>query len=524
MEVEREGTKAGNTENIEFTEETAVEPLSFSSNRFVFSGFEDNDNVGSIDNVNQLFIVLKKKPPSLEKALECMGYKNSKELYEKFLTNGKEKLEEIDAPGLTAEDLAVVQCYTYEWEEKLFGKGESPYRKLNNSLSVERNNKALRDVCSFMFLLLRVLRKLPRYIPEKRALYRGIKIHVQTEYNNDFPSRKPYSIGNEKTWWPFTSTTTDLEVVQMFIGEDDGTIFVLNGETWGYYISVLSDFPEEKEVLLEPERKLSITGVVKRDNIITVNASILNTPLILKDIIVAGQTVKIKMKKIKIKYIPENLRSGNLTENTVELAWDKVQTKKKKIVEYQVSVKKVSSGFFSRNVESVFKTTEEKYTVGNLEKGTEYEFRVRCGFDNEWGNWSEMIKVAPFAWEDCSCPSYSIDIKNPRVVTKTENDDVCCTIIGNTCIPLNKVASWSIKVLKSKEGNGDGIYIGVSPLDMERGWYFNCYYSSICSDPLHDNYDREYGPRKRKWTICTHRRPCWCCDGYSKGRALICPK
>ena len=94
-----------------------------------------------------------------------MGYgeEKAKELSEMFLGRARGKLEEFDAPGLTAEDVAAIFCYTYEWDERRFGEGvESPYRKLNKSLSIDRSNANLQKTCRFLFLLLRVLRKLPR--------------------------------------------------------------------------------------------------------------------------------------------------------------------------------------------------------------------------------------------------------------------------------------------------------------------------------------------------------------------------
>ena len=101
---------------------------------------------------------------------------------------------------------------------------------------------------------------------------------------------------------------------------------------------------------------------------------------------------------------------------------------------------------------------------------------------------------------------YSVDERNPRIATK--NYGGCfCTIIGNTALPLNKVTSWSIKILKSKDNDGAEICIGVAPSDIDQneddnhekcGWYFGCYRSRLRSGPPH-NYKypgKEYGPRK----------------------------
>ena len=44
-----------------------------------------------------------------------MGYENVKEFVELATKKAKENLKELDAPGLTIEDIATVFCYTFEW-------------------------------------------------------------------------------------------------------------------------------------------------------------------------------------------------------------------------------------------------------------------------------------------------------------------------------------------------------------------------------------------------------------------------
>ena len=92
--------------------------------------------------------------------------------------------------------------------------------------------------------------------------------------------------------------TTSLETTHMFLEETGGTLFVVSGNPWGYDISVFSDFPEEEEILLEPERKLRVTSIVREGQLITVNADMLDTPLVLEKVVKATKYVKeIKTKK-----------------------------------------------------------------------------------------------------------------------------------------------------------------------------------------------------------------------------------
>ena len=168
------------------TEDTTLLSLSLSSEHFSFvvPESENEEAVHSIDQLSQLFTGLAKKPPTLEEALKSMEYEKAKELAELFTKKATEKLKELDAPELTAGDVAAIFCYTFEWNEgtkKKFGVGESPYRKLNNSLSVNRSNVALKKTRGFLFLLLQALRKLPHFVPENHTLYRGLRARVKTD-------------------------------------------------------------------------------------------------------------------------------------------------------------------------------------------------------------------------------------------------------------------------------------------------------------------------------------------------------
>ena len=62
-----------------------------------------------------------------------------------------------------------------------------------------------------------------------------------------------------------------------------GTIFILGGDAWGYDIELFNYF-KEKEILLEPERKIKIENALPPVNeIININCTILKTSLILSN-------------------------------------------------------------------------------------------------------------------------------------------------------------------------------------------------------------------------------------------------
>ena len=92
-------------------------------------------------------------------------------------------------------------------------------------------------------------------------------------------------MGNEKTFWGFTSTFSNPKLTYKFLNQEEktksGTIFSLEGDIWGYDIEIFNYF-NEKEILLEPERKFIVKNVLPPINeIINITCEILKTPLIL---------------------------------------------------------------------------------------------------------------------------------------------------------------------------------------------------------------------------------------------------
>ena len=261
-------------------------------------------------------------------------------------------------------------------DKERFGEGESPYRELNNSLSVDRSNAALKKTRGFLFLLLQALRKLPRFVPEDHTLYRGLMAHVQTEADQSFLKESHMqqetrrhggrSLPQQQAWKSHRDSLKKLEA----------TLFVVSGSPWGYDISVFSDFPEEEEILLEPERKLKVASVVKEGQLITVIVEMLDTPLVLEKVVKVTKHVKeIKTKKSEAKKVPKDLKAENITNKAVDLSWSPVEVKGKE-VKYQAVMKK--AGFFNKSTETVYEGTEVKCIVDNLGQWEEYEFWVSC--------------------------------------------------------------------------------------------------------------------------------------------------
>ena len=254
---------------------------------------EDNSREESINKYQNLFSNYDKNPPSLKEALNQM-FKSSdlnnikiNELTEDLLSRCKEKIDpkydEIKGKynNISKEDAYIICSYTCESEERQY----SPYRILNQSLVSDDRQRSVRNVSKYLYIFLKSLRKLPRYYPKNKYLYRCLtcKVNLSKDPNNE--KLVPYIAGNLKTFWGFTSTSPDPKMTYSFLKNEEknksGTIFTLGGDIWGYNIE-LFNYYNEKEILLEPERKLKVDSVLPPVNdIINITCTILKTPLII---------------------------------------------------------------------------------------------------------------------------------------------------------------------------------------------------------------------------------------------------
>ena len=206
--------------------------------------------------------------------------------------------------------------------------------------------------------------------------------------------------------------------------------------------------------------------------------------------------------------VPSNITTkSGITWDSITLTWDAVEGASF----YQIETD--GSGAFGVS-------TTNTFTKGDLLEDTEHTFRIRTIQYHSVSEWSDAVKgksgresFGGCKWRECPDDvleerKYSIDASNSRVAIKTGYNKWycdCCTVIGNTPIPINAVTSWSVRILKSKWNNGHSAYVGVAPSGIdqngwnnftESGWYFNCYFSALYSGLPHKYKKKEYGPRK----------------------------
>ena len=165
--------------------------------------------------------------------------------------------------------------YTYDFGSKDFES--NPYRIINRSFAEMQRASGL------MYFVMSAPRKLPRVTG--RMLYRGVRGEVSLDKDH-------YHRGSVVTWPALSSTSPGMEATKTFLakgsksGEATGTLFIID-KGWGYDIQPYSLFPDEEEILLEPERQFRVVSVIK--SVLTIiNLEMLDTPLSVPEVFGGG--------------------------------------------------------------------------------------------------------------------------------------------------------------------------------------------------------------------------------------------
>ena len=264
---------------------------------YFYTEKEEYSKEESVNNYKDLFKDYIDNPPTLSDALNQIFIKSGvtedklKDLIEDIISKTEKvvnkNIKEINNkyPKVSLEDAKIISSYTCESKDKRY----SPYKILNKNLVSDNREQGLRNISKYFFILLKSLRKLDKYYPNEKEkyLYRCIRSKVNINYDIFNKKLEPYITGKTKTFWGFTSTSPDIKMTYNFLnGEENnkcGTIFTLAGKVWGYDITLFNYF-NEKEILLEPERKFIIDEVIPPiDEIIHIRCDMQDNPLILND-------------------------------------------------------------------------------------------------------------------------------------------------------------------------------------------------------------------------------------------------
>ena len=255
--------------------------------------YSENEELNFDDSLNtfeDLFKYIKSKTPTLEEALLEMfenaqlSKNEAKELYNFLYIECNKKIENNwnsirqEHKNITKIDALIISSYTYEPMAKY--RKFSPYRLLNTNLVAINRKNGVKNVIKYLFLFLQSLRKLEKC--KKNVLFRCISCKVKLEKDPNNNKYVPYQKGLEKIFWPFTSTSDDENIAERFLDNGKGTKFRIEGkDLWGYDIS-LFNVCNEKEILLEPERKCLIENIKEGNNITEVTLKIIDNPKLLE--------------------------------------------------------------------------------------------------------------------------------------------------------------------------------------------------------------------------------------------------
>eukprot|EP01124_Arcella_intermedia_P021513 TRINITY_DN3014_c1_g4_i1.p1 TRINITY_DN3014_c1_g4~~TRINITY_DN3014_c1_g4_i1.p1 ORF type:complete len:378 (+),score=93.72 TRINITY_DN3014_c1_g4_i1:73-1206(+) len=200
-------------------------------------------------------ILLQTDPLPFSTSLEsAMGTNMDPLFYQSSLPYAKDKFQRLPEEkkhNLTQEQFYAIYFYTAQWPHS----DKHLYNLLNATLSSKDRSSSAGQWKHYLHYLLGAFRKIPKW-QGNQDLYRG----VQLDLVSLFPSK--YKIGGIITWFSFSSTTTNLNVVKAFLPEGQQvTIFMINNAFSGRCIQDYSVFNDECEVLLPPASRFEIVSI-----------------------------------------------------------------------------------------------------------------------------------------------------------------------------------------------------------------------------------------------------------------------
>ena len=220
---------------------------------------EDIQKYESIDNYKNIFTEYIEKKPTINEALlelfQSTGISEQKanEMMQDILSKAGKVVEfnynliKEKYPMITTEDAIIISSYTCECES--IYSNYNPYKIVNQKLNEVNREEAIKNISKYLFLFLKTLRKLNRFYPKGKYMYRCInkKVNLDEDYfNKDIV---PYRKGNKKIFWGFTSITSRVNMNYKYKGKnkviEKGSIFDLYENIWGYDISLFNALVDE---------------------------------------------------------------------------------------------------------------------------------------------------------------------------------------------------------------------------------------------------------------------------------------
>ena len=407
---------------------------------------EANLKNDSIIKYKDIFKTYIDNPPKLKEALIEMysiiniSIKKRNALVENILTKSKEiidknfKIIKEKYPFITFDDSLIISSYTYINCEYNY----SPFIILNNQLNQENTYEKFTKISKYLYLFLQSLRKLDKFIPQQKYLFKYIDRHLNLKETYFNQNEIIYKKGITKIFWGFASFSPSIKKSYFIDGKEkiinEGTILTLYGDIYGYDISLFNSDMEE-EIILEPGQKCLVINAVPPINNKFTNIRIRivdNNNIITLNHIFENYS---SPKFIKIVYtIPKINERINLVENyifTLNLKQEKKYYSKIRIFGKDfVENNKKNCSFIYKNIEY---DLVENFEFSDLkENDTEIEIYLK-GF--------ETITNLKQLFAECKCLySFQNDIDLSKIVDISEMFKNCSQLET-----LPNISVWNTK-------------------------------------------------------------------------------
>lgn len=116
------------------------------------------------------------------------------------------------------------------------------------------------------------------------------------------------------------------------------------------------------------------------------------------------------------------------------------------------------------------------------------------------------------SWRKCEITTnpevtYSLEASNSNIAIKDDAKGIA-SVIGTTPLPMDKVVSWKLNILKSEGKDGGGLYLGAAyegiAMDdygiCDAGFFIRPFTAQLWSGAPFNYMNREYGPKKTPGT------------------------
>ena len=395
----------------------------------------------TINNYEDLFTPYINNPPSLKEALihlftsSGLDQDKANDMATNIISicdeRIEQKLSEIKSkyPEISFEDAKIIASYTCE---SSYSSDYSPYRLLNRNLVSDNRKQGLQNVSKYFFILLKSLRKLTRFYPDSKNkyLYRCIDTMVNYKIDPFKDNSVPYLNGNTKTFWGFTSTSPKIHTSYSFLQGvtfKKGTVFTISGDVWGYDISLFNTC-NEKEILLEPERKIYIKETKPPVmEILYVTCKVLETPLVLDKIIKIEHNINTDSKILEFdnKYKKYLIRWLEKPNNDIE---------SQNVKDIELLYRGSRDGFEAHNFHD--KCDNQGQTLTIIKSSDDFIFGGYTEINWDSTTWNGKVGEGNNARREGKGNEFVYTLKNPHNISPSKfnmkkewlNHSICCDV------------------------------------------------------------------------------------------------